>query len=56
MLNNIQFNEFKEYIDSLPINSDLHFEINIDNNIEHIHKQYISCKIFDIYPNLFHNL
>ena len=51
MLSNDELNEFKEYIDKLPLNSDLHLEININNNVEHVHKQYITCKIFDIYPS-----
>lgn len=50
-LSDTQYNEFKEFISGLDPNSYLHFEVNLHNKIEHIHKQYLTKKISEIYKN-----
>jgi hypothetical protein len=49
-LGNTDFREFIEYINTLNSHSYLHFEVNLNNSIELIHKQYITCKISEITP------
>lgn len=46
-----KFNEFSVFINALDPNNYLHFEVNLHNKIEHIHKQYITKKISEIYKN-----
>jgi hypothetical protein len=46
-----RFNEFSEFINKLNFDNYLHFEVNLHNRIEHIHKQYLTKKISEIYKN-----
>ena len=46
-----RFNEFSEFINKLNFDNYLHFEVNLHNKIEHIHKQYLTKKISEIYKN-----
>jgi hypothetical protein len=48
-LNSIKFNEFTKFINTLDYESEIHFEVNLHNKIEHIHKQYFTKKISEIY-------
>ena len=46
-----KFNEFSKFINALDLDNYLHFEVNLHNKIEHIHKQYLTTKISEIYKN-----
>lgn len=51
-LNNSQFQKFHNYVIPFTTDEELHFEINLHNNTEHIYKQYLTCKISEIYQNI----
>ena len=44
-------NELTNYIKSLSSSDALHFEVNLNNSIERVHKQYITCKISELNKN-----
>jgi hypothetical protein len=44
-------NGFTNYIKSLSSSDTLHFEVNLNNSIERVHKQYITCKISELCRN-----
>lgn len=46
-----EFDEFIDFTETLNYNGYLHFEVNLYNAIEHVHKQYITCKISEIDRN-----